>query len=140
MKVHHDGGLLRRVCGWMEHAGRRAGLAVLPRLLYRNGLVLLLLLLLRECGVGKILILPRGSVHNRSVSLPPLPACWRTAETNPNVTAMLSTLNICKYLQMPDKLKMQGHNLLCRQKRGGLIDRSLTRIRSCFCTICHHHT
>lgn len=77
MKVHHDGGLLRRVCGRMEHAGWGAGLAVLPRLLYRNGLVLVLLL--RECGVGKILILPRGSVRSRSVSLPPLPARWRTS-------------------------------------------------------------
>lgn len=80
MKVHHDGGLLRRVCGWMKHAGRRADLAVLPRrLLYRNGLVLLLLLLLRECGVGKVLILPQGRVHHRSVSLHPLPASWRTS-------------------------------------------------------------
>lgn len=82
--------MLWRVRGWMEHAGRRAGLAVLPRLLYRNGLVLLLLLLLRECGVGEILILPQGSVHSRSVPLPPLPARWRTTETKTHVSAMLS--------------------------------------------------
>lgn len=75
MKVHHDGALLRRVRGWMEHAWRCAGVAVLPGLLYRN----VLLLLLREHRMVKGLILPQGAVQNGSVSLPPLPSHWRTS-------------------------------------------------------------